>query len=99
MPASYASSYASAISRWESPANRSVADNEMPSRTLGPPGLSFTTYFLGEGRVEMRLPGGDHTGWWLQVIAYTYAWSAPPLPRQVPTETLLVIWHQVTPSH
>ena len=60
----------------------SAVGRETPLRTP-PPGLGFTTYFIVEGRLELKLVGGEHAGWWLQAMAYTYAWGAPPPPQQV----------------
>ena len=25
--------------------------------------------------MELKLARGEHTGWWLQAMAYTYTWS------------------------
>ena len=52
-----------------------------------PPGLGITVYYVIEGKVQLRLvtpDGNTRPGWWLQVMAYAYAWWAPPPPRAVP---------------
>ena len=48
-----------------------------------PPGLGITVYYVTEGKVELRPltpDGSTRPGWWLQAMAYAYAWSAPPPP-------------------
>ena len=53
-----------------------------------PPGIGSTTYLVVGGRVELKVAGGNCTGWWLQVMAYTYAWSLPlPAPQASPPRT------------
>ena len=52
-----------------------------------PTGLGITVYYVIEGKVELRLPtpdGNTRPGWWLQAMAYAYAWSAPPPPQTKP---------------
>ena len=52
-----------------------------------PPGLGIMVYYVIEGKLQLRLPtpeGSTRPGWWLQAMAYAYAWSAPPPPRAVP---------------
>ena len=58
------------------------------------PGLGITVYYVIEGKVEVRLPtpdGGTRPGWWLQAMAYVYAWSAPPPPRAVPPDSRALV--------
>ena len=59
-------------------------------------------YYVIEGRVQLRLPtpeGGTRPGWWLQAMAYTYAWSAPPPPRAVPPDTRALVVVCQCPVH
>ena len=59
-----------------------------------PPGLGITVYYVIEGKVQLRLPtpeGGTRPGWWLQAMAYAYAWSAPPPPRAAPPDTRALV--------
>ena len=67
-----------------------------------PPGLGITVYYVIEGRVQLRLPtpeGGSRPGWWLQAMAYAYAWSAPPPPRAVPPDTRALVLICQCPVH
>ena len=67
-----------------------------------PPGLGITVYYVIEGRVQLRLPapeGGTRPGWWLQAMAYAYAWSAPPPPRAVPPDTRALVLICQCPVH
>ena len=67
-----------------------------------PPGLGITVYYVIEGRVQLRLPapeGGSRPGWWLQAMAYAYAWSAPPPPRAVPPDTRALVLIYQCPVH
>ena len=67
-----------------------------------PPGLGITVYYVIEGRVQLRLPtpeGGTRPGWWLQAMAYVYAWSAPPLLRAVPPDTRALVLICQCPVH
>ena len=66
------------------------------------PGLGITVYYVIEGRVQLRLPtpeGGSRPGWWLQAMAYAYAWSAPPPPRAVPPDTRALVLICQCPVH
>ena len=66
------------------------------------PGLGITVYYVIEGRVQLRLPapeGGTRPGWWLQAMAYAYAWSAPPPPRAVPPDTRALVLICQCPVH
>ena len=67
-----------------------------------PPGLGITVYYVIKGRVQLRLPtpeGGSRPGWWLQAMAYAYAWSAPPPPRAVPPDTRALVLICQSPVH
>ena len=67
-----------------------------------PPGLGITVYYMIEGRVQLHLPtpeGGTRPGWWLQAMAYAYAWSAPPPPRAVPPDTRALMLVCQCPVH
>ena len=44
--------------------------------------------------MELRLLTPDvntRPGWWLQAMAYAYAWSAPPPPRAVPPDVRALV--------
>ena len=59
-----------------------------------PAGLGITVYYMIEEKVQLRLPtpeGGTRPGWWLQAMAYAYAWFAPPPPRAVPPDTRALV--------
>ena len=52
--------------------------------------------------MQLRLPapeGGTRPGWWLQAMAYAYAWSAPPPPRAVPPDTRALVLVCQCPVH
>ena len=66
------------------------------------PGLGITGYYVIEGKVHIRLPmaeGGTRPGWWLQAMAYAYAWSAPPPPRAVTPDTRALVLVCQCPVH
>ena len=55
-----------------------------------------------EWKVELRLPtpdGNTRPGWWLQAMAYAYAWFAPPPPRGVPPDTRALLLICQCPVH
>ena len=67
-----------------------------------PPGLRITVSYVIEGKVELRLPtrdGNTRPGWWLQAMAYAYAWSAPPPPPAVPRDTRGLVLINQCPVH